>query len=530
MSYTVPSDTLISNFGDSAETRISEAIGLEMLKVSPFWSGTVLNNTNLESMTAGVASKNWFINKLYRLGQTGAGQMDPNDTFLFGETEQQFGSFGRRATYQSISLDPTIVPKSRHILFSIPIKSQRWMMTKSVGESIYGSNPANQGDLEAGLIMDFAHNVARQQCHSWYANQNENYSYCKLSGVTWVSRNGGSFNTLQFQTDNEAIERFNENMIVDIRDASTPATLHNETGGWIGYVTSVDPSSNTVEVQFIDSSGAIADGTNSSGSGIDDNLGNIADGDFVVPYRDYDSSESKFHGFAGINSYLKTTGALLGDDKVGTSGSGTIDVDDFPQFRSVQPSAINGSLTPELLTRYVSLTMRQSRRLPGGEGIDTIYTTEGVLRQAINEMQAYHMLTGSGVMPSGVIQTQGDGGYSFNINGRNFNLVADPWVESGTLYGTQLGGGNWNRAVPDDITGFASAPSIPTALPFRFIANWYGQNNNQFPIYRTDSTYNQITEGVQMPGVIRYQVYPNNPVGLKMTGLTEDNVFQSATT
>ena len=31
-----------------------------------------------------------------------------------------------------------------------------------------------------------------------------------------------------------------------------------------------------------------------------------------------------------------------------------------------------------------------------------------------------------------------------------------------------------------------------------------------------------------MPGVIRYQVYPNNPVGLKMTGLTEDNVFQTA--
>ena len=130
MSFSVPSNTLISNFGDSAETRISEAIGLEMLKVSPFWSGTVLNNTNLESMTAGVASKNWFINKLYRLGQTGAGQMDPNDTFLFGETEQQFGSFGRRAKYNPISLDPEIVPKSRHILFSIPIKSQRWMMTK----------------------------------------------------------------------------------------------------------------------------------------------------------------------------------------------------------------------------------------------------------------------------------------------------------------------------------------------------------------------------------------------------------------
>jgi hypothetical protein len=515
-----PAGSLIANFGDSAETRISEAIGLAMMKLSPFWSGTVLNNTELESMTAGVASKNWYINKLYRLGQTGAGQMDPNDTFLFGEQETQFGHFGRRSTYSNITVDPGIVPKSRHILFTIPMKSQRWMLTKTVGESLYGTNPANQGDLEAGLIMDFGETVARSQCHFWYANQNEKYEYCKIANLAWVNRNGGTANTLQFTTDNEAIERFNENMLVDIRDASTATLIHNATGSYVGYVTNVDPSANAVEIQFVNASGTV--GT-SAAAGLTD----IANGDSVVPYRDAASGSSAFKGFAGINSYLKASGALLGTDAIGTDGSGKIDVDEFPQFRSVVNTAVAGSLTPELLTRYVSLTMRQSRRLPGGEGIDTLYTTEGVLRQAINEMQAYHMLTGSGVMPSGVIQTSGDGGYSFNIAGRNFSIVADPWVESGTLYGTQLGNGNWRRAVPDDITGFASAPSIPTALPFRFIAGWYGFDNNQFPIYRTDSTYNQITEGVQMPGVIRYQVYPNNPVGLKLGGLTEDNVFQT---
>lgn len=524
MPYSAPSGTLFSVFDQSAETRISEAIGLKMIQLGKVWQETVLNNEGLESMTSGVASKNWLINKIYSVGQVGYGNMSATDTFLFGEQNKTFGHFGRRSAFSAVSLDPALTPKKRNILFSIPVRSQDWMLTRTIGEALYSTNPAMAGDIDADEELAFAESVARRQCLTWYTSQNASYSFCTVSSGGWKKRNGEAtnVNTFQFQTSNSAIERFNEGDMIDFRDSSSPGTLRNTVSGnpVYGYVVSVDPSANAVEIQFLQSDGTLVVGSGSTPPFT------ISDGDLVVPFGDYDSGNSKFLGFAGINSYLKASGTLLGDDAVGSTGNGSIDVAELPQFRSVE-AAINGSLTPEVLTRYVSLILRQSQRF--GTGVDTLYTTPAVLRQAINEMKAYYMATGTGVGPEMPIQATGDGGYHFTIDGKTFRIIPDPWVEAGALYGTQMAGGNWRRVVPDDpVTGFTTAPVIPTQIPFRFIAQWYGMNGDSFPIYDTSGSTNRITEGLQRPGVIRYQVYPQNPVGLKLTGLTEDNVFQTA--
>jgi hypothetical protein len=527
MAYTPPSNVLITDFDESAETRISEAIGLAMMAISPFWRETVLNQQGVESLTSGVASKNWYINRLYRLGQAGAVEMDPNDTFLFGESNTEFGAFGRRSKFNPITIDPRVVPKSRHVLMTVPMRSQRAMLVKTVGEAIYGTNPAMQGDIEAGLMMDFGHTIARKQCGYWYTSQNDSYQLCTVSSGAWVNRTSDVVGdeTFQFQTSNEAIERFNENQMIEFRYATDPDGSGSLEAGdlindsHVGYVIAVDPSSNTVEVQFINVTGTVAPGSTYV----------IPDGARVIPWRSGDHSGNTITGIAGINSYLRSDGDLLGDDAVGTSGEGKITGEDHPQFRSIE-QAINGSLTLEVLRRWTALAQRQSSRL-NMAGIDTMFTTEGVLRNAVNEMQAYELNTNTGPV-GGSIVADGNTGYTFNYNGKTFRIIADPWCDAGTLYGTQLGGNNWKRAVPEDLTGFASAPSIPTQIPFRFIANWYGFQNNQFPIYHVDTSgstgYNQLTEGVQLPGVVRYQVVPDNPVGLKLTGLTEDNVFQDA--
>jgi hypothetical protein len=353
---------------------------------------------------------------------------------LFGEQNQEFGAFGRRSQYRSLTIDPQVVPKSGHILFTVPMKSQRAMLTKSIGEAIYNTNPAYIGDLEAGLYMDFAHTIARRQCLYWYANQNDSYAICEVSSGAWVTRSATE-DTFQFQTSNEAIERFNENDMLNFVYKTDPdgggsiEALDDINTAYIAYVTAVDISSNTVEVQFINSSGTI--GTGSGGANA---ITTPPDTALVQPWRtDADHTEGTFDGIAGINSYLRSSGNLLGDDNVGTSGQGTIALDEHPQFRSVE-KAVNGSLTMEVLRRWMGLALRASRRL-GYAGIDIAFTTEGVLRTAVNEMQAYSMNTAGGPM-GGTLQADGDVGYTFSIGGKTMSIQADPWVDSGTLYAT----------------------------------------------------------------------------------------------
>jgi len=527
MAYNLPSDSLITDFDESAETRISEAIGIKMVMLGKVWQETVLNQQGVINFTEGVASANWYIHRLYKLGQTGIGQPDSNKSFLFGEQNTEFGQFGRRAKWRTVSMDPNNVPKARHARLTIPMMAQQYMLTKSIGESLYQTNPAYKGDIESDIYMDFAHGVARDQCLYWYTSQNNGYQFCTVSSGAWVTRNTTE-DTFQFQTSNEAIERFNENMVVDFRYESDPdgsGSLADEgliNDGYIGYVTAVDITSNTVEVQFLNSSDTVATGSGGANSAF-----TIGDGSRVCPYNNYDDANSQYMGVAGINSYQKSSGTLLDDESVGTSGAGKIPLDDYPQLRSVE-KAVNGSLTPDILRQWVGLADRAGARI-NGYGMDTIFTTEGVLRQACSDQTAYHLNLNQGPI-GGAITADGNCGYTFSMNGKTYKIIADPWVEAGTLYGTKLGQNNWKRAVPEDLTGFRSAPSIPTQIPFRFIAEWYGLPDERIPIYDSSAAgnYNRLTEGIQMPGIVRYQVCPDNPVGLKLTSLTEDNDFQDA--
>ena len=49
--------------------------------------------------------------------------------------------------------------------------------------------------------------------------------------------------------------------------------------------------------------------------------------------------------------------------------------------------------------------------------------------------------------------------------------------------------------------------------------------SNKLPIYNSSGSTTLVTEGVQMPGQMRMQLVPDQPAGMKLSGVTQDKVF-----
>ena len=68
----------------------------------------------------------------------------------------------------------------------------------------------------------------------------------------------------------------------------------------------------------------------------------------------------------------------------------------------------------------------------------------------------------------------------------------------------------------------------PSHVPFRFVVPALtGGSSVQFP-YLTGGAGGALTEAVQMPGMLRMQLIPDQPAGMKLTGVTTDTEYASA--
>ena len=67
--------------------------------------------------------------------------------------------------------------------------------------------------------------------------------------------------------------------------------------------------------------------------------------------------------------------------------------------------------------------------------------------------------------------------------------------------------------------------------PIEFIAGALtGTGSNKLPIYNTDGSADgitRVTEGVQMPGQMRMQLVPDQPAGMKLTGVSYDKIYSA---
>jgi hypothetical protein len=119
-------------------------------------------------------------------------------------------------------------------------------------------------------------------------------------------------------------------------------------------------------------------------------------------------------------------------------------------------------------------------------------------------------------------------GFTFSFEGHTYKGHTSRFVESGTLYGIKLGGKNWKKYVPPSPTGMSKMSQADAYVPFEFVAGAItGTSTNQLPVYQTASGggTNLVTQASQMPGRIRMQLVPDQPNGMKLTGITEDRVY-----
>ena len=118
-------------------------------------------------------------------------------------------------------------------------------------------------------------------------------------------------------------------------------------------------------------------------------------------------------------------------------------------------------------------------------------------------------------------------GFAMTFEGRTYKGYTSQYVEKETVYGWKTSGSNWKRYVPPDYAGLQSMGEADAYVPFRFVVPALtGGSSVKFPLQKAGS--NMMTEAVQMPGMLRMQLIPDQPAGLKLSGVTEDRVYADA--
>ena len=96
------------------------------------------------------------------------------------------------------------------------------------------------------------------------------------------------------------------------------------------------------------------------------------------------------------------------------------------------------------------------------------------------------------------------------------------------MYGLRKGGANWKKYVPPSPKGTQKFDKAEAFIPFEFVAPALGYSTIKVPITRvtgTGSGNSLLTEGAQMPGMLRMQLVPDQPAGMKLEGVTFDKQY-----
>lgn len=502
---------------------ISQAIGLNLMKMGPFWEKTVLSSANVMNVSTD-GSKDYLVNRLYRHGLVGVGQFDTSGVMMYGQEGQANPFPGLRVNPVAGNIFPSagLSADRAAVRLTIPMRSQTYNYNRVLTELQASGLSWAPGEDMADKDFAFATKVAMDQCLLFYASGSEGYSYCALSSATLSTPSGGVTNSLcTFVPSNGAVWRFEVGQRVDLRNTSTGARI-NESGGthYMGIIVKVDPTMNEVGLMCLDPL------TNAPVNLATTFAATIASTThYVCPVGNHDGTN--YYGIAGLGSWVKNSGDLLGTEAIGSAGKGKLDVDTFPWAKSII-KAVNGPLTEDYLLKVLTLARRAYAK--GGGDVDTMFTTPGVIQNYREQkrVQAYIQTESGG--PSNLANEGFSGPITItDHNGRKTSVFTDDWIETGTLWGHRLGNGNWERLVaPNLADGFGAnsmARNMPAALPFHFIAPFFGFNGPDMPVYATSGQTNDPTLMTQRPGYLVYQLAPKDPRGIKLTGIDESVVL-----
>lgn len=500
---------------DRIEEIISSNIHFFLPGLDPIFRDTI--STSIGVLPANELGRDLKILRVYTGGLAGViEEAAPRDNFiLYGDDQNT--TLGAKLGLMGIDNvwpDPRKGPNAKPYRLGIGLNGKLTNLMLTLGEMRAEATPAFIGQYIAPKMKAFARNVALAYCNAFYLDQAEFYKLSSASAPSAVTTSSG-LHTWTFEPTNLAVNRFHVGMRVDYFD-STGTTLQNAVSAARVdvYVVAVDPLLNKV---------TLAGRHATAPSGWDG--GAMVAGDIVVYANSGDATV--FTNVAGIHSWLKggsggNDNFLLGAER---DTSNAIDVTVHPEFKSFT-KAVNGPLTEARLRLYDDAWQRAKSQY--GQTIDTFIASGGVWRAYEEQKISREWIDRTNRLSS--LNSEGSEGaygeFKFTVNGRTVQGYTSNYVKNETVYGIRKNN-NWKRVVPPSPKGFRNDPGSEGGVPFSFIAGAItGLATNQLPIYKTDATINQVTEGVQLPGEVRMQLVPwEQPSGMLLTAVTESRVL-----
>ena len=510
----------LNSLFNAQSTRIQEILNknIEVFlpALDPAWRDTTVSSQGVGQ--SNLIGRDMKILKIYMGSMAGVLEMaDTRSNFvLYGDdtvlnVADKMQTQGLTNTWP----DATEGAMAKPYRLGIGMKAMVSNLLVTLGEMQAEATPAFIGEILAPKLEGHARLIAHTLCNYWYISDNTWYS---LGTITSKSTSFSTNTTASFTPGEGNIDRYAVGQRVDIYEGSagtTGATRRNDdgTGKRVNaFVTKVDEVKNLVTITVI--------GLNCHNNAT--SARNIANTDMVV-YANGAVAGSRGYGIAGINSWLKSTGNLLGNDADGSSDN-QINVDTHPEFKSFFKSSV-GTLTEHKLRQYLRGFHRAKEKY--GQYMDCLIASDGVWLNYESQKIGQYNLDRTGKLSS-LTNEGSQEGFKFTFDGRTYTGYTSNYIENGTVYGLRKGGANWKKYVPPSPKGTQKFDKAEAFIPFEFVAPALGYSTIKVPITRvtgTGSGNSLLTEGAQMPGMLRMQLVPDQPAGMKLEGVTFDKQY-----
>jgi len=544
-----PTNSLFDRHYGQIEEIINKNVDTILPTLDPCWRDTIVSSQGVGPASS--IGRDMKILKLYRGGLTGVIEQGAQ----YGNSGGDFTLYGGQTTAigakQYLQSNTNIWPSAlegpaiNSYRLGIGMRSMLTNLAVTMGEMQAEATPAFIGDVIAPKLKGFAQNLSHTLCNYWYTSQNTGYRLCTIGTTPTVvgTAAGAGPWTCTFQPDNYAIDRFYVGQRLDILNGTVTSTIvqnrmrANGTGTngatarlqvfvsavdeLKGYVTLASNTYNFTTTATVGVSGG--DNTASKAPAV---------GDWIVYANSGSLSNSTgaqtFTGIAGINSWLKfgdssgTTNSsdncLLGGER---DDSNAINVNTHPEFKSFNVTSV-GALTEHKLRQYVRRFHAAKNKY--GQTMDCLVASDGVWLAYEAQKIGQYTLERTGKL-SNVNHEGSDEGFKFTFEGRTYNGYSSTYIEDGVVYGLKKGGNNWKRYVPPEPKGLQKSSDVDSFIPFNFVVPALtGTSSSKWPIL---STSGQLTEAMQMPGMLRMQLVPDQAAGMKLEGCTTDRVWAS---
>ena len=534
---------------DKQSSRIQEILNknIEVFlpALDPAWRDTFVTNQGVGP--ASMIGRDLKILKIYMGSMAGVLDMaDNRDNFvLYGDkTVSDIGAKLQQQTNTNTWPDATDGVMARPFRLGVGMKAMVSNLYMSLGEMTAEATPAFIGEVIGPKLEGHARLIAHTLCNYWYLAENNAYQIGTITFTTGtalystdflssatptftaagVSGVVSSITAIKFFANEKNIDRYALGMRVDVFDASSTQIRKNDSQSTAAaqgpttrvsaWVAAVDEVTNYVTIAF--------------GSGISLTAGTTNYVYFANArtLNNGSATTGTGYGFAGINSWLRSgaSGAsdgsqyLLGNDR---DTGNQIDVNVHPEFRSYMKSSV-GTLTEHKMRQYLRGFHRAKEKY--GQYIDCLIASDGVWLNYESQKIGQYMLDRTNRLSS--LQNEGSQeGFKFSFDGRTYTGYTSNYIEDGTVYGIRKGGSNWKKYVPPSPKGTQKFDKAESFIPFEFVGPSLGYADVKVPIQRVSGNSTLVTEGMQMPGMLRMQLVPDQPAGMKLTNVTTDRQY-----